>query len=293
MAASLRRRIGSVAFATAFVTANAWAEPMPAAASRAGTPIHPVNIIDGKDDRDSLLRIGPALGLSAEEIRRIRAVSGFVGCFLPSPSLGSGALFLTNRQILTVGHIFFEPSGQRRSKCFFRNQAAEPVTIELLTGEGDAAFGATPPRPGSNDDYAVVRLAEPLHGWEPFEPATAPAQAGEALIVISGHPAGLARTVDKGVPVAQPCRVRRAPVSSAATSFYRSDCDATGSSSGGMHLTRLDGTLRFRGITVSTGPWRDPAFKGAPYDERGGSVTTALGTDAAVLAAGRALAAGR
>jgi hypothetical protein len=93
--------------------------------------------------------------------------------------------------------------------------------------------------------------------------------------------------------VAQPCRIRRAPISSEATSFYRSDCDATGSSSGGMHLTRVDGALAFRGVTITTGPWRDSAFKGAPYDERGGSVTTALGTDAAILAAGRRLAAER
>ena len=57
-----------------------------------------------------------------------------------------------------------------------------------------------------------------------------------------------------------------------------------------MHLSRVGGELVFRGMTISTGPWRDPAFVGAPYDEKGGSVTTALGTDAAVLAAGRDLA---
>lgn len=289
--ASARR--GTIAFAAALLAAAAGAEPLPPTPPGTSASIHAVNIIDGKDERDSLLRIGPALGLSAEEISRIRKVSGFVGCFLPSPSVGSAALFLTNRQILTVGHIFFEPSGKRRSKCFFRNQDVGPVTIDLLVGEGDAMFGATPPKPGSNRDYAIVRLAEPLEGGEPFPPAGRSAEAGERLVVITAHPAGMEREVDKGVPVAQPCRIRRAPVSSAATSFYRSDCDATGSSSGGMHLSRIDGALRFRGITVTTGPWRDTAFRGAAYDERGGSVTTALGTDAAILAAGRKLAAGR
>ena len=82
------------------------------------------------------------------------------------------------------------------------------------------------------------------------------------------------------------------PISSAATNFFRTDCDATGSSSGGMHLSRVDGRLVFRGITITSGPWRDERFRGAPYDERAGSVTTALGTDAAVLKAGRSLAAG-
>jgi hypothetical protein len=54
--------------------------------------VQPVNVIDGTDDRDSLLALGPSLGLSPEEIDRIRTVSGYVGCLSPSPSLGSGAL---------------------------------------------------------------------------------------------------------------------------------------------------------------------------------------------------------
>ena len=57
-----------------------------------------------------------------------------------------------------------------------------------------------------------------------------------------------------------------------------------------MHLFRRDGALVFRGITISTGPSSDPDLVGAAYDERGGSVTTALGTDAAILDAGRDLA---
>jgi hypothetical protein len=60
-----------------------------------------------------------------------------------------------------------------------------------------------------------------------------------------------------------------------------------------MHLARVDGRLVFRGVTITTGPWRDDAFRGAPYDERGGSVTTALGADAGILAAGKSLAAER
>jgi hypothetical protein len=90
--------------------------------------------------------------------------------------------------------------------------------------------------------------------------------------------------------VVQGCKVRRVPISTSITSFYRSDCDATGTSSGGMHLSRVDGRLVFRGITITTGLWQDEKFLGAPYDEKAGSVTTALGTDAAILAAGRDLA---
>jgi hypothetical protein len=255
--------------------------------------VQPVNVIDGTDDRDSLLTLGPSLGLSPEEIDRIRAVSGYVGCLSPSPSLGSGALYLTDRQILTAGHIFFEPSGKRRTKCFFKNQAGAPTKIDLLVDGDHARFGATPPKPGSNNDYAIVRLAEPVPGAEPFPVAEGSAvRKGDELIVVTSHPAGMARAVDNSIPVVQACNIRRVPKSSAATSFYRSDCDATGSSSGGMHLSRVDGRLVFRGITITTGPWRDERFFGAPYDEKAGSVTTALGTDAAILAAGRDLASG-
>lgn len=267
------------------------ATPLPSAA---GGPsyLQRVNIIDGADERDSILKIGPGLGLSAAEIARIRKVSGYVGCLSPSPSVGAGALFLSNRQILTVAHIFFEPSGERRSKCFFKNQDESPVMIDLMLDEGNAKFGADRPKPGSNHDYAIVRLAAPVAGAEPFPVDAAPVAKGDRLIVVTAHPAGMAREVDNSIPVAQGCVVRRAPKSSSVTSFYRSDCDATGSSSGGMHLSRVGGRLVFRGINITTGPWRDQRFHGAPYNEKAGSVTTALGTDAAILRDGEALAAG-
>lgn len=247
------------------------------------------NIIDGTDDRDSLLELGPALGLSGDEIDRIRKVSGYVGCFLPTPSLGSGALFLNNRQILTAGHIFFEDSGERRTNCFFKTQALPAIKVDLLVDE--AKFGANPPKAGSNYDFAIVPLAEPIDGVEPFPVETeVKVKDGDALIVVTAHPAGMEKVVPNEVPVVQRCTVRRVPVSTSITSFYRTDCDASGSSSGGMHLSRVNGELVYRGVTITTGLWRDPALKGAPYDEKRGSVTTALGTDAAILEAGRTLA---
>jgi hypothetical protein len=131
----------------------------------------------------------------------------------------------------------------------------------------------------------------PVTGVTPFpvDEAT-PVKAGDDLIVISAHPADMARPVPNEIPVAQGCKVQRVPKSTEATNFYRTDCDATGASSGGMHLSRVDGRLVFRGITITTGPWRDPGLDGAPYSEKKGSVTTALGTDAAILAAGKRLA---
>ena len=260
-----------------------------AAVALAAPAITTANIIDGTDDRDSLLEIGPALGLSKAEIDRIRQVSGYVGCFLPTPALGSGALFLNNRQILTAGHIFFEDDGTQRSNCFFKTQAIPPVKVDLLVGE--ARFGAKPLKAGSNYDFAVVPLAEPIAGAEPFPvDLETKIKAGDDLIVITAHPAGMEKQVPNEVPVAQGCKVRRVPISTSITSFFRTDCDASGSASGGMHLSRVDGRLVYRGVTITTGLWRDPALKGAPYDEKRGSVTTALGTDEAILEAGKTLA---
>lgn len=245
------------------------------------------NIIDGSDDRGALTTLGPQLGLSKDEIQRIRQVSGYVGCLAPSPSVGSAALFLANDQILTAAHVFFEDSGRRRSKCFFRPQVPDAPRIDLVLDR--ALFGAPKPKAGSNDDYAVVKLAKPLKGAVPFPATAVPVKKGDRLVVVTAHPAGM-EAVPNDVPVVQACTVRRVPVSTTKTSFYRSDCDATGASSGGMNLARVDGRLVWRGIIVTTGPWRDPKLAGAPYSEAKGSVTTSLGTDAAILAAGKTLA---
>lgn len=274
------------------ILALAVAQPnLGTAAERSSGLLQDVNIIDGADGRDSLLALGARLGLLPDEMARIRKVSGYVGCLAPSPSVGSGALFLSNRQILTAAHIFFEDSGRQRWKCFFKNQDSTPVKVDLLLDAANARFGGLPPKSGSNDDYAIVRLAEPIAGGEPFPVATeVPPRAGDSLIVVSAHPAGMATPMDNGVPVVQACKVRRVPKSVAATSFYRTDCDASGESSGSMNLARVNGRLVFRGIVITTGPWRDPKLVGAPYDEAKGSATTALGTDAAILKAGQELA---
>ena len=248
------------------------------------------NII-GTDDRGTLAAAGPKLGLSAAEIARIRQVSGHVACFGAAPALASGALFLANDLVLTAAHTFFE-GGRRAEKCFFRPQAPGSDWIPLRTDAAHARFGADPPKPGSNNDWAVIRLARPIAGAEPFPPAATPARAGDKLIVLTAHPADM-ETPDPTMPVVRGCKVRRVPISTAATNFYRSDCDAVGGASGGMHLARVNGSLVFRAMTISTGPWRDPSLAGAPYNEKAGSVTTALTTDAAILAAARSLRDGR
>jgi hypothetical protein len=233
--------------------------------------------------------LGPSLGLSSGEITRIRAVFGNVACLGEQPRIGSAALFVTNRQILSAAHIFFNGTA-RLAKCFFRAQNATAGWVPLVADDAHARFGSSAPRPGSNNDWAVVRLAAPLAGAIPFPVDHSPRAAGDKLIVVTAHPQGF-DALDPAMPVVQACSVRRVPKSTEATTFYRSDCDASPGSSGGMHLYRgADGSLSFRGMTISTGP-SGGALDGAPYDEKAGSVTTALGTDAAILKAAEDLSA--
>ena len=99
----------------------------------AGWQLVPANIIDRADDRGSLLVLGPSLGLSADEIARIRKVSGHVGCFEPRPVVASGALYLADDLVLTAAHTFFTPEGGRAAKCFFRPQTPGSDWMPLLT----------------------------------------------------------------------------------------------------------------------------------------------------------------
>ncbi len=135
-------------------------------------PPRAANIIDGADDRGALDALGPKLGLSADEIARIHQVSGHVACFGSQAVVASGALFLANDLVLTAAHTFFTAQGKRAEKCFFRPQAPGADWMALKTDDANARFGALPPKPGSNNDWAIVRLATPLAGAEPFPPAT-------------------------------------------------------------------------------------------------------------------------
>jgi hypothetical protein len=222
--------------------------------------------------------------LSPAEVAHIRAVFGNVACFGTKPRIGSAALFVTNGQVLSAAHIFFEEASRAR-KCFFRPQNAKAEWVPLIIDDAHVRFGSPTPRPGSNSDWAVVQLAAPIAGAVPFPVDPSPRAAGDRLIVVTAHPQGF-DALDPAMPVVQACTVRRVPKSTEATTFYRSDCDASPGSSGGMHLFRgADGGLSFRGMTISTGP-SGGALDGAPYDEKAGSATTALGTDAAILRAG-------
>ncbi len=130
---------------------------------RTAVPPLPANVIDGVDDRAPLGEIAEQLGLSAAEVARIRQVSGHVGCFEPLPIVGLRRAVPRQRPdphrrahllpVRTASRPANASSGRRRrgrTGCRF---SPTPPTLR---------FGADPPKPGSNQDWAVVRLATPV-----------------------------------------------------------------------------------------------------------------------------------
>ena len=87
-------------------------------------------------------------------------------------------------------HLLRSDTGERRSQMLLQDQDEPSVKIDLVPEAG--RFGATPPKPGSNYDFAIVPLAKPIADAEPFPVAeTVPVKAGDRLIVITAHPAGM------------------------------------------------------------------------------------------------------
>ena len=137
--------------------------------------------------------------------------------------------------------------------------------IDLLLGPDNIRSGANPPKPGSNNDYVIARLAEAVPEAEPFPvDETVPVKAGDLLIVITAHPAGVEREIDAHVPVAQSVTVRRAPKSRprhrsiAPTAMPRARRPAAFTWRGSM------GGWCFAASPSPAGPGRTPGFGARP-----------------------------
>ena len=75
-----------------------------------------VNIIDGADERDSILAIGPSLGLTRHEIARIRHVCRACRMFSAVAVGRHRRAVPDQRQIITAGHILFDPDPASRAQ---------------------------------------------------------------------------------------------------------------------------------------------------------------------------------
>lgn len=248
--------------------------------------IVPVNVISNTDQfgnvdgRGSLTEMATQLGLSEEEVDRIRLASGWVVCPGSQSNnavVGSGSLVGSNMQVATVAHTFIDQYGQKReplSDCYFLTQSVPPQKIFLDFDKDNFRLGNEGVRePGDPRDYAVVPLREPVKGATPFRFVRYEVRRGEWIIGLTAGQESPTRTFSRDVPVVQQCRVRdfrrtTGPVQ------YISDCDLSPLGSGGPILTRNSaGELVVRGIFTWTGKQH---LNGQEYDTATGSFTAII-----------------
>ena len=131
----------------------------------------------GDQTGDSRLPItlgGPKLGLSAQEIDRLRDNTGLVQCDgKKNEARGSATLLGDGSHILTAAHIFIDDSGKSRESnfsCTFTTQGTQPQTRKFSFKLGDpklAAIGKNWPKDPWGD-YAVITLDKPISGTNPI-----------------------------------------------------------------------------------------------------------------------------
>ncbi len=163
-----------------------------------------VNIVgrraDGTPDdrRDTLARQKAALGLSDEEVARIRATTGIVSCDTDGMRPIASGTLVDSTTVITAAHVMRDPARGNvalpvGTHCLFRTQSLPPETVPLrldgteIIGSGGRDDMADP------NDFAVLRLAHPLHdpAAQPFLIGPSPTQKGTDVILISGFQADL------------------------------------------------------------------------------------------------------
>ena len=254
--------------------------------------VHRVNIIGSTDERGFLTELGPELGLSPNELRKIRMSTGRVVCpgtKYKNNSVASGALILSNDEVITTAHSFVDEWGRFReplSECFFQNHAIPSEVVHIRFQHGSFRLGNRTPSNAMNSvpfDYAVVRLVHEVAGATPFPIDSSPVRKGQTIIGISADQERLPKAHMTTEPIVESCSVQKTyPEKDWHPTFYYSDCDLAGGASGGANLVRVRGMLMLRGIFVATGT-SDQDHK--PYDPEKRSFTVSIGTDGRVAKA--------
>ena len=250
---------------------------------------------DGRDNitvnrRELKLPSADSTGLSAEEVARIRAVTGYVMCQDAAGNIissGSGALVENNMTIITAAHVFSVNGGTAlpaNSKCFFQNQEDSYKRVDLVL-DGSEVLGMRGPSNGTDpNDYAVVRLKAPITSPNaiPFPIQSRPVAANTRFMAVSSYQDVPNRTLDPAIPVAQVATAIQPNASrgGASPSDYYTDADLQPASSGGATLVRENGQLMYFGIVVGTGK---PVLNGRPFSLSEGSLSRVIGINGGFL----------
>lgn len=243
--------------------------------------VWPVNLVGSKsnngewiDPRGLLTVRGSQLGLSQQEMARIRQTIGDVVC----PGVQGTGFLIGRGEIATSAHVFVDETGKDRAnleQCFWQNKEVPFRRVPLNTSAKTLKLFTRSTIEEFNLDLAVVRLDHEVSDAQPFRlDTTSPIKPGEHLIMVSASqlrmpslpkPAreilrvtpDLAYQFDYNLePIVQACMVRGVGLITYAKpddTIY-SDCSATRGASGSPVLVRLqNGELIIRGVHVGGG----------------------------------------
>lgn len=229
------------------------------------------------DGRGSITERASMLGLSEDEVSRIRASTGYVIC--PASKAGnpmamSAVVVGSNMQIATASHAFIDFDGVNRdplAECYFRTQEPEPTLVPLDFAQNRYINGAIAGEPRENfypEEWAVVALQRPVIDAIPFLLGNGILD-GTRIIAVSAHQKSSEREFPVGEPVVQACRKR----AQRGNTLYV-DCDVTQLASGGPILSLNEaGELVFQGLVVSGG---NSTMDGTYFSLSSGSYNAAI-----------------
>lgn len=302
------RRRCRLRLAAALVSTMCLAEPTMAVPKRLPQPklinFRPVSFVlhfddNGKpisdDPRGALSLKAKELGLSDDEVREIRANTGYVLCEgkkTGGVTVGSGALFGRNgMQVLTNVHAIRGERGQSREPCYFQNQATRPTRIRLVVE--DRFLGSEETAWIPDEDIAGIRLSEKIPGADglSLDVFGAPLKSRQEVIMISASQ-NWTKSIPPNEPVAQICQVIDVLLENSVfpTGLY-GDCWATAGASGSIGLVRTEGRLRIKMLHWGDGTYSREDEETSrskdyhPYSRADKSYSYAIGIDGKIARA--------
>ena len=149
-----------------------------------GLPLTPV-VVFGDDGRASFEDYALQRRLGASALRQRYAATGIVRC---GHAHGSGQLTLSDDVVTTAAHVLIDHDGHWRGDadhCAFVVQAGNEEIATPLEVDGAILGSHNPYAESAVHDWAVVKLARPLHAATPY-PLSAPQAAAPVLFVARG-----------------------------------------------------------------------------------------------------------
>jgi hypothetical protein len=180
---AMRRFLFGVTIA-ACVAASAQAQILGDIRGLIGSRATPV-LFMGQDNRVGTDEFAAAHAMRKVAVQSARAASGLVEC---GDAHGAGQLTLRNDIVTTAAHVLIDERGaQRAASCNFVAEVNGVWTSTPLDMASVVVGASRPYATKAVQDWAVVKLAKPLTGVQPYELASKISLNDEVEFVARGH----------------------------------------------------------------------------------------------------------